>query len=73
MKKPTFEEVWNYYMSKNYIKTKEGKKRRLNRGDIIGAALMGLFIIPFLIVSSPYLYLKFRRRLIKKINKRTKY
>ena len=60
-----FWEVWEYYFSKEYT-IKNGKREYLNRGDIVLSAFLFFLIIPIFIISSPYIYFKFRKILREK-------
>ena len=65
--KVTFLEVCKYYFGTRSIKGKGSRKRRyFNRGICILHAFLFWLIIPLFIISSPYLYFKFKRILEKK-------
>ena len=65
----TFFEVCNYYFGARWIKSK-GKRKYFNRGICILNAFFFWFIIPIFIISSPYLYFKFKKILERKRNRK---
>ena len=63
-----FFNVWEYYFSKEYRIDDDGKRTYWNRGDIILSAFLFYLILPIFIMSSPYIYFKFRK-ILRKENK----
>ena len=69
--KVTFLEVCKYYFGARSIKGKGSRKRRyFNRGRCILYVFFFWLVIPVFIISSPYIYFKFKKSLERKRNRK---